>query len=299
MYSDISMRTIALSSSNRNSASALANSVLPTPVGPRNRNEPIGRFGSCRPARARRMALDTAATASSWPTTRCFRAASICSSFSRSLDSIFSTGMPVHRDTTAALNDLELGAGLVQLLFQFLRTGQLLFFGAPLRSQLRGTLLQLLKFFDQLAEALARGRIALLFQGLTLDLELHNAPVQLVDRLGLGIDLHAQARGRFVHQVNRLVGQKAVGDIAVGQGRSRDDRPIGNPDPVVQLVFLLDAAKDRYRVFDRRLVDKNRLEPTREGSVLLNVLAVFIEGRGADAMQFTARERRFEHVRSV
>ncbi len=53
-----------------NSARALVSSVLPTPVGPRNRNEPIGRLGSCRPARARRTASDTATSASSWPTTR-------------------------------------------------------------------------------------------------------------------------------------------------------------------------------------------------------------------------------------
>ena len=38
-----------VSSSNRNSASARASSVLPTPVGPRKRNEPMGRLGSCRP----------------------------------------------------------------------------------------------------------------------------------------------------------------------------------------------------------------------------------------------------------
>jgi hypothetical protein len=50
-YSLMSMRTIARSSSNRNSASALASSVLPTPVGPRNRNEPVGRSGSEMPAR--------------------------------------------------------------------------------------------------------------------------------------------------------------------------------------------------------------------------------------------------------
>src|SRR2546430_1744668 len=37
----MSIRTMARSSSNRNSASALASSVLPTPVGPRNRNEPV------------------------------------------------------------------------------------------------------------------------------------------------------------------------------------------------------------------------------------------------------------------
>ena len=39
---DMSIRTIALSSSNRNAASALVSSVLPTPVGLRNMNEPIG-----------------------------------------------------------------------------------------------------------------------------------------------------------------------------------------------------------------------------------------------------------------
>ena len=40
---------MARSSSNMNSASARASSVLPTPVGPRKTNEPIGRFGSWRP----------------------------------------------------------------------------------------------------------------------------------------------------------------------------------------------------------------------------------------------------------
>ena len=65
VYSPMSIRTMARSSSNRNSATALANSVLPTPVGPRKRNEPIGRRGSDNPARLRRIAFDTADTASS------------------------------------------------------------------------------------------------------------------------------------------------------------------------------------------------------------------------------------------
>src|SRR6185369_7623963 len=52
MYSLMSILIMAFSSSNKNSASARDNSVLPTPVGPKKRNEPIGRFGSCKPARA-------------------------------------------------------------------------------------------------------------------------------------------------------------------------------------------------------------------------------------------------------
>ncbi len=41
------------SESNSAAASARESSVLPTPVGPRKMNEPIGRRGSLMPARAR------------------------------------------------------------------------------------------------------------------------------------------------------------------------------------------------------------------------------------------------------
>src|SRR5207244_8371823 len=54
MNSLMSRRTIACSSSNNTSARALHSSVLPTPVGPRKMNEPIGRCGSCNPLRLRR-----------------------------------------------------------------------------------------------------------------------------------------------------------------------------------------------------------------------------------------------------
>ena len=102
MYSDMSRRIIASWVSNMNSASARASSVLPTPVGPRNRNEPIGRSGSARPARERRSALDTALTASSWPTTRSCRRSSMWTSFSTSPSSSRETGIPVHLATTSA-----------------------------------------------------------------------------------------------------------------------------------------------------------------------------------------------------
>ena len=93
---------MARSSSKRNSARARASSVLPTPVGPRKRNDPMGRCGSARPARERRTALATAATASSWPTTRRWRCSSRRISFSISPSMSRDTGTPVQRLTTSA-----------------------------------------------------------------------------------------------------------------------------------------------------------------------------------------------------
>ena len=46
-------------------SNVLQSSVLPTPVGPKNKKEPIGRLGSESPARLRRIAFATASTASS------------------------------------------------------------------------------------------------------------------------------------------------------------------------------------------------------------------------------------------
>src|SRR3972149_2454288 len=57
MNSDMSSFIIASSLPNMNSARTRARNVLPTPVGPRNMNTPIGRRGSFSPARARRTAL--------------------------------------------------------------------------------------------------------------------------------------------------------------------------------------------------------------------------------------------------
>ena len=68
---------------------------------------------------------------------------------------------------------------------------------------------------------------------------------------------------------------------------------------VMDLVAFLETAKNRDRVFDRRLADVGLLETAFERLVLLDVLLVFVERRGADAAQITARQRGFQHVGCV
>ena len=104
MYSDMSKDSSASSELNRNSASALESSVLPTPEGPRKMNEPAGRRGSLRPLRERRMAFESAVTASSWPMTRSCSTPSMRKSFSVSASVRFETGTPVDMDTTSAMS---------------------------------------------------------------------------------------------------------------------------------------------------------------------------------------------------
>ncbi len=97
-------RVISASSSpNKVSASALLSSVLPTPVGPRNMNEPTGRFGSFRPALDLRTARDTAPMASSCPMTLLWSSLSRLRSLSLSSCAIFVTGTPVHLATVSAM----------------------------------------------------------------------------------------------------------------------------------------------------------------------------------------------------
>ena len=103
----------------------------------------------------------------------------------------------------------------------------------------------------------------------------------------------------LVHEVDRLVRQETVGDIAVRELGRRHERRIGDPHAVMKLVFLLDAAQDRDRILDRRLGHEHRLEAAGQRCVFLDMLAIFIERGGADAMQFAARQRRLEQVRRI
>ena len=91
-----------------------------------------------------------------------------------------------------------------------------------------------------------------------------------------------------------LSGQEAVGDVAVREVRRRDERLVGDRDLVVLLVAVAQALQDLDRVGERGLLDLDRLEAALEGGVLLEVLAVLVEGRRADRLQLAAGEHRLQ-----
>ena len=102
MNSDISKRISARSLPNRNCARDRATSVFPTPVGPKNRNDPTGRSGFFSPARERRIARAKAEIAGRCDTTRLCSSASMRRSFRCSSSFREVTGMPVQRAMTSS-----------------------------------------------------------------------------------------------------------------------------------------------------------------------------------------------------
>ena len=139
----------------------------------------------------------------------------------------------------------------------------------------------------------------LLLQRELLDLELQDAALDHVDLGRHRVDLDAQLARRLVDEVDRLVREEAVREVAVRQHGRRDERGVLDPHTVVDLVALLQPAQDADRVLDRRLGDVHLLEAALERGVLLDVLAVLVERRGADHAQLAAGEHRLDHVAGV
>ncbi len=109
----------------------------------------------------------------------------------------------------------------------------------------------------------------------------------------------ADAARRLVDEVDRLVREVAVGDVADRQVDGRLDGLVRDLDLVVLLVALPDPEQDLDGLLEGRLLHHDRLETPLQGGILLDVLAVLVERGGADALELAARERGLEDVRRV
>src|SRR5205814_5674660 len=83
------------------------------------------------------------------------------------------------------------------------------------------------------------------------------------------------------------------------QGRGSHQRVVRDAYAVVNLVALLEAAQNGDRVLDRRFAHVHGLEAPLEGGVLLDVLAVLVEGGGTHHVQLAARESGLQHVGGI
>ena len=159
--------------------------------------------------------------------------------------------------------------------------------------------LHLRQFLLDGRQPLARVAIVFALQRLPLDFELRGAALQLVDLRWHGVDLDAQRSCRFIDQVDGLVGQEAVGDVAMRQRRRRDDGRVLDADAVMHFVLLAQSAQDGDGVFHAGLAHEDDLEAALQRGIFLDVLAILVERGCADGAQLAARQRRLQHVGGV
>lgn len=110
------------------------------------------------------------------------------------------------------------------------------------------------------------------------------------------IDFHADPCRRFVHDVDSLIGQVAVGNIA---GRQFDGSPygfIGDTGLVEGFVAIAQAEEDGYGVVFIRFTDLDGLETPSQGGIFFKVLLIFVSRRRSDALQIAASQGRFQDI---
>ena len=195
-----------------------------------------------------------------------------------------------------ALGLLGLEVQLLDVLLVLLYLLDLGLLGHPLGAE---ALLGLAQVGELLVNLLELVLVSLALDSLTFDFELHDGSCGLVECLRHGVALQAQLRGGLVDEVDGLVGQEAVGDIAHRELHGGDDGLVFDADAVVILVALLEAAQNGDGGHLVGFVDHDLLKATFQGLVLLEVLLVLVESGGADGAKLAAGQGRLEDVGGV
>ena len=81
--------------------------------------------------------------------------------------------------------------------------------------------------------------------------------------------------------------------------RRRYEGRVADSDPMVRLEPLPKSTEDAHRVRNGGFLHRDRLEPPLERRILFNMLAVLVQGRRANAMQRTPREKGLQEIRGI
>ena len=210
---------------------------------------------------------------------------------------VFEFGYPV--EVVGAFGFFDVAPGRFDGFLEAAQFPDAALFGFPAHTERVGAGLDVGQFLFEFLQAELRAAVGLLAQGFALDFELHDPPRRLVQFRGHGVDLGAQPGRGFVHEVDGLVGQETVGDVAVRQDRGRDQRGVLDPHAVVDFVPFAQPAQNGDGVFHRRLIHADRLKAALQRAVLLHVPAILVQRGRTDAVQFAARQHGLQQIGGV
>ena len=99
-------------------------------------------------------------------------------------------------------------------------------------------------------------------------------------------------------QIDGAVGQPVVAQVPRRQLGRGFERGVGVGDAVMLLVAAAQAGENPDGLLDRRLVDRDLLQPPRERAILLDVLEL-LERRRADDAQVAGGQHRLDQRREI
>ena len=280
IYSDISRRISVSGVSNSSRASTFTSSVLPTPVGPTKINDAGLRRGLIC-TRLRRMAAETAATASCWPMILPF---SIVFQIGKLFQLVFLN--PAGGDSRPELDHL---GDVAFFHLRAKRSGRKLSF--PFRSVSKGP-----RGSPQASHNPARRRrrsLRLLRacrssrRSFTLSyssIGLFRSAAQAQDSSSRSIALSGRKRSLIYRSESVTI---------------RLDNRLRNMDAVVLFIVGLNPVEDPYGVRDRRLRNRDGLKTPFQRRVFFNIFAVLRKSRRADHLNLPARKRRLQNIRGI
>ena len=141
--------------------------------------------------------------------------------------------------------------------------------------------------------------IVVLLQGGFFNFQLHDMAADIVQLGRQGIDFRTDHGAGFIHQVDGLIRQEPVGDVAVGEGGGGDQGIVLDLDAMEDFIPLLQTAQDSDGIFHGRLGYHDGLETTFQGGILLDILTVLVQGGGTDTMELTTGQHRLQDVSCV
>ena len=184
--------------------------------------------------------VTTSRSSRRWPCLAASCSSSACEApFQLGQLAVAQLGGPV--EVVGPLGLLGLVADLLQLLAQLLDPADGLAFGLPLGPHGVGLAPEVGQLPAQLLQPGPAGRVGLLGQGRVLDLQPRHPAGQLVQLGRHGVDLGAQPGAGLVDQVDGLVGQEPVADVAVAEGRGGDQGAVLDADAVEHLQAFAQA----------------------------------------------------------
>ena len=121
--------------------------------------------------------------------------------------------------------------------------------------------------------------------------------VQLLELRRCSQPLDAQTSAGLIDQVNSLVRQVPVLNIARRELGRRLQSLVSDSDVVMMLIAAAQALEDLDGLGDSGLRNLDRLETPLQGCILFDVLAVLVGSGCSDGLQFATGQQRLEHVR--